>query len=250
MTTEKPEVDEILASLEARIGTVSSRNKHLKMLVIGDPGSGKTTFSATAPNNLIVDIEKGTAVLVGTDYQDTKVLEYKSFYQLEMLIKKLADGAFPDIETITIDSISELGKRGLEELTEEKFIKSGGTSNRFVPEVGEHSENNEHMRRIVSALRDLERNIICISHIREQVDKRTGLTVKRADFSERLAGTMNGIFDIVGLLRFDAETGERTMQVHPTKDALVKTRVNGLPALVDNPTWDTFDKAFKSQHNI
>jgi phage nucleotide-binding protein len=250
MTDKKEEVDEILASLEARIGTVATKNKHLKMLVIGDPGSGKTTFSATAPNNLIVDIEKGTAVLVGTDFQDTKVLEYKSFYQLEMLIKKLSEGAFPDIETITIDSISELGKRGLEELTEDKFVKSGGTSNRFVAEVSEHSENNEHMRRIVSSLRDLERNIICISHIREQIDKRTGLTVKRADFSERLAGTMNGIFDIVGLLRFDAETGERTMQVHPTKDALVKTRVNGLPAVVDDPKWDTFFNAFKAQHNI
>jgi phage nucleotide-binding protein len=248
--SSEPEVDTILASLEARIGTAKNKNRHLKMLVIGDPGTGKTTYSATAPNNLIVDIEKGTAVLVGGEYEDTSILEYKSFFQLEMLIQKLAEGHFPHIETVTIDSLSELSKRGLQELTEVKFANSGGTSNKYVPEVSEYTENNEHMRRIVSGLRDLERNLICISHVKEAVNKKTGVVQKRADFSEKLAGTMNGIFDVVGLLTFDAETGERRMQIQPTPEALVKTRVTGLPAFVEDPKWDIFYSAYRAQHNI
>lgn len=248
--TKAEVADDILAALEQRIGTVKTKNKHLKMLIIGDPGSGKTTFAASAPNNLIVDVEKGTAVLVGTEYEDTKALEYKSFFQLEKLIEKLGEDHFPEIETVTIDSLSELAKRGLEELTEGKFVNTGGTSNRYVPETEDYSQNNERIRRIVSGLRDLERNLVCISHVREQVDKKTGLTIKRADFSERLAGTMNGIFDIVGLLTYDAENDERALQIQPTRDVMVKTRVRGLPAIVEDPTWDTFYSAFRAQHNI
>jgi hypothetical protein len=63
----------------------------------------------------------------------------------------------------------------------------------------------------------------------------------RPDLTPKLAATVAGLFDIVGYLRINSK-GERILQVQPSKTVLAKTRVDGLPKEIINPTWDSINK--------
>lgn len=251
------EADAIIAALSARMGTLGTKQTKLKMLIFGGPGSGKTTFAAHPSVDgmkiLFIDVERGTASLVGGEGvvpENVTVLEYKSFRQIELLTQALANGEFPEYDIIVLDSLSELSRKGLAEVTDREHFKSGGLRNRYTAETSDYSENNEHIRRIVDSLRDLDRHLICTSHTRQKEDKRTGLTFKQADFSPAMAQTFNGIFDVVGMLSFDAEEGTRELQVQPSIDVTAKTRVKGLDPVIENPSWNEIYATFRKQHNL
>lgn len=252
-------VDEVLAALEARISPVSMKQTRGKFFFYGPPGSGKTVLAAQAPKPLIVDVERGTLSINNhkdsIDTDNVAVLEYKSFRQLELLIKKLNEGAFPEIETVIIDSMSELHKRGLQEITEREWRNGNGRNkdgvkrNRYVPETEDHTENNEHIRRLTSSLRDLNRNLVVISHHRTKDGKDGGLAAIYPDFSEKLANTLMGIFDAIGYLSIERKNQQevRTLRVRTDGKIACKTRLGALPDVIEDPTWDVLWDAVLKQ---
>lgn len=238
------ETDEILSKLMARIAPVASAPKRRKVLVYGEPGTGKTVFAATAPNPLIVDIERGTTSLTNhPELSSTAVMEFRSVGQLELLIAKLAEGALPEYETVVIDSFSELQKRDLDDILA-TAAKQDASRNKFLPTGPDYNINTEHMRRIASSLRDLDRNVIVTCHVKEEKDDSTGRLLVRPNLTPKLAGTMAGIFDVVGYMSVNGsgESATRTLQVHPTNRVTAKTRIGGLPAVIENPTFNTLFK--------
>jgi len=235
------EVDSILAKLMERIAPVGNAPKYRKVMVYGPPGTGKTTFCASFPKPLIVDIERGTMSLLNNpEYRNTAVLEFRSVAQLELLIKKLGEGAFGDqFETIVIDSFSELQKRDLDDILR-AAAATDASRNKFLPTGPDYNVNTEHMRQIASALRDLPMNVVVTSHVKEEKDDATGRVLLRPNLTPKLAGTMAGIFDVVGFLTVNGtgEAATRTLQVHPTASVVAKCRVGGLKPIVEDPTFD------------
>lgn len=243
-TAAVAEADEVLSKLMARISPVASAPKRRKVLVYGEPGTGKTVFAASAPSPLIVDVERGTMSLLNHDeYRDTAVLEFRSVAQLELLIGKLAEGALPEYETIVIDSFSELQKRDLDDILA-AAAKQDASRNKFLPTGPDYNINTEHMRRIASSLRDLDRNVIVTCHVKEEKDDSTGRLLVRPNLTPKLAGTMAGIFDVVGYMTINGsgENAKRTLQVHPTNKVTAKTRIGGLPPVIEEPTFTTLFK--------
>lgn len=235
-------VDDILAALMARIAPVTEAPTYRKVMVYGPPGTGKTTLAATAPKPLLVDIERGTMsllndkTLLGVD-----VLEFKSVKQLELLIQKLAEGAFGNkYETLIIDSFSELQKRDLDD-TLQAASRIDASRNKFLPTGPDYNMNTEHMRQIASGLRDLPMNVVVTSHVKEEKDDSTGRLLVRPNLTPKLSGTMTGIFDIVGYLTItgSGDSAVRSLQVHPTDKITAKTRVGGLPPVIENPTFNS-----------
>ena len=243
--------DAILNALLGRMTSVGNGKKHLKVLLYSEPGAGKTTWTGTAPNNLIVDVEKGLASLANHPdiVKDTvQEFEYKSFEQMELLVKYLNDDheAFKHIKTLTIDSVSELHKKGLAEIVERDWKKNPISNNRYKAETDHHTENNEHIRRLVSSLRDLERNIILTAHARTVV-KEGSPTKVYPDFSEKLANTIAGIVDIVIYVDKREINGEmkRVFRFHSNGNITAKSRIGGLPPEAVNITWDDLWEAFE-----
>lgn len=245
------ETDEILAALISRISPVGDTRPNLKILIYSEAGAGKTTWAAGAPNNLIIDAEDGLASIRNHPElvkDSVQRYPYKSFEGTEKLIQYLHEGnpAFSSIETVTIDSLSELHKKGLAETTEREWKKNPLANNRYVAETEHHTENNEHIRRLVSSLKDLDRNLILISHARTVEPK--GKPAKTyPDFSEKLANTIAGIVDIVAYIdirEIDGET-KRVFRFHTDGSVMAKTRIGGLPEEAANVTWDSLWDAFQ-----
>lgn len=243
-SNESAPVDDILEKLMARIAPVHAAPKRRKVLIYGDPGTGKTVFCGSAPSPLLVDVERGASSLSNHDeYANVAVMEFRSIAQLELLISKLAEGALPQYETIVIDSFSELQKRDLDDILI-KASRTDASRNQFLPTGPDYNINTEHMRRIASNLRDLDRNVIVTCHVKEEKDDSTGRLLVRPNLTPKLAGTMAGIFDVVGYMSV-VGTGDsvtRTLQVHPTNKITAKTRVGGLPPVIENPTFTSLFK--------
>jgi phage nucleotide-binding protein len=247
------EADSILDALLGRISSVENKSKYLKILVYGNPGTGKTVFSATAPSPLIIDVEKGAhSINNHPALRGAKALEYKSLFQVEQLINFLAADApqLAEYKTIIVDSFSELQKRDLDAIVKDEASKDANR-NKFLPIGPDYNVNTEHMRVIASALRDLDRHIIVTCHVKEEKDETTGRILKRPNLTPKLAGTMAGIFDVVGYLATNGsgDNTTRTLQVHPTADVTAKTRIGNLPAVIENPTFDAIYTAFTTHNN-
>lgn len=242
------EADSILDALMSRITTVEHKSKYLKVLLYGNPGTGKTVLSATAPSPLIIDVEKGAySINNHPSLRHAKALEFKSIYQVEQLIKFLAADApqLAEFKTIVVDSFSELQKRDLDEVVAAEAAKDS-SRNKYLPIGADYNVNTEHMRMIASSLRDLDRHIVVTCHVKEDKDDNTGRILKRPNLTPKLAGTLAGIFDVVAYMSTTivGDKTVRTLQVHPTADVTAKTRIGNLPSVIENPSFDILYNAF------
>lgn len=235
--------DPILEAILGRIASVDEYEGNLKILVHSDPGGRKTTFAGTAPNNLIVDVEKGHISLKARPdlvAPGVQLLPYKSFFQVESLIDRMGKNApgLEKFEVLTIDSMSEMHKRGLQEITEREFAQ-GGRKTVYSAETDDQAENNEHIRRLVSSLRDLDRHIILTSHTRTIQNKDKSVKIL-PDFSERLGNVLMGIMDVVAYVEKFEEDGEIKTKWWFDSDGYVmaKNRI-GLPRHMIDPDFNT-----------
>ncbi len=248
---EEP-VDAFLEAILNKIQPVKGNHrKNFKLFLYSDPGAGKTVLAGQAPNNLIIDVEDGLISLNNHPdlIQDTVAsIKYKSFGGLEVIIDRL-NKKVPQLdhfETVTVDSISELHKRGLAEVTEREWSNAPAVKNRYAAETEDHTENNEHIRRLVSSMRDLDRNLILLSHARTIEPK--GMPPKTfPDFSEKLANTLAGIVDVVGYMYKREVEGkvERVIRFHSNGQIVAKTRVGGFPDEMVDPTWEKIYAIFE-----
>lgn len=197
-----PDPQEILNGIMGRIGDHIGSTAKLKILLYGDPGSMKSSLAATAPNNLVADLEDG---LVAAKFSPHGVAEnvrpypWNGFEDFANLVGTLISSP-PEldwIETFTVDSFSEAHRRGLGEVTEREWRQRPGSVNRYVAETDGHQENNERMLRMVRGLRDMNRNLILIAHA-TTVEPKGKPAKTYPDFSEKLANKIEGMMDVVG----------------------------------------------------
>lgn len=255
---ETPAKDEFLDLLLDRISPIGEAEKlpPLKMMIYSEPGVGKTTLVGQVPNNLIIDTEKGRITLEENKKHDSNmvapgvaVLPYKTFEGLELAIKKFHEepDALKNIETITIDTLNNLHKRGLEAVLEREWNKNPVSVNRYVPETEHHTENNELVRRLVQSMVDLDRNVIFIAHSKT-VEPKNKPSKTYPDFSERLANTISAMVDVVGYMYMAEIEGEvhRVIRFRPTEGITAKSRLKQLPDNMIDPSWEKIWAAYSS----
>lgn len=244
------EADEVLDLLLGKITTADEAVPYLKVFIYGNPGVRKTTFMATAPEPLIVDVEKGTTSLRNfPETRGTAVYPFKSITGVETLIDKMGEGnnALDKYETLGIDSFSEMQKRDLDDIVK-AAAAADASRNKFLPIGPDYNINTEHMRQIADKLRHLDKHIIVTAHVKEEKDDSTGRILVRPNLTPKLASTLNGIFDVVGYMALDfkGESPTWTLQVHPTATVTAKTRVGGLPPVIENPSFQVLLDAFNN----
>lgn len=236
------QTDEILDALLASIKPANEVKHKRKVLIYSDPGAGKTVLSATAPKPLIYDTEDGAASINNHPELATHalVLPYKSLYQLEMIVDRLAAKAagLEHIETFVIDTLSNLHKKGLADTVETDWKKNPNSVNRYVAETEHHTENNERIRRIVSSLNSLDCNVIINCHAKKIV-KKDGSFILSPDFSDKLTNAINALVDVVGYMYEKEEQGtvNRILRLRSNGNIVAKTRFAPHPAEMVNPTW-------------
>lgn len=234
-----PPVDAILDKLLSRITKPEIVSTNLKVLIYGSPGTGKTTFAATAPSPLVIDVERGSRTLVGL--REVEVLEYVSIEQVEKVVDYLVNNhaAFSKYETIVFDSLSEMQRRLLDQQLGNMSKTIG--SPLYKADWGVYGENTQRLRSLMSRFRDIPKNLVVTAQDKVEKDDATGIMMARPDLTPKLSATVAGLFDVVGYLRINSK-GERILQVQPTKTVLAKTRITSLPKEIINPTWHLINK--------
>lgn len=241
--TSAPSGSEFLDLLLNKIEPINKSKTKLKIMIYSDPGAGKTTFAGQVPNNLIIDAEEGTQSILNHPElmaEGVARLPYKTFEGLEKTIEEFhkAPEQLSRFTTISIDSLSNLHKRGLAEVTEREWQKNPALNNRYVAETEHHTENNEHIRRLVQQMCDLPQNVILTAHKR-LIEPKNMPAKTFPDFSEKLANTISGMMDIVAYMYMAEIDGEekRVMKFHPSSGIAAKCRWASFPDNMVDPTW-------------
>lgn len=229
--------------ISEKISTVSEKPPYLKILLYGEPGTGKTVFSAGAPSPLFVDVEHGTRSLLNhPELQHTPVLPMREWEEIEELFWEMRAGedeSLNAIETVVIDSISELQRRQMDEILKGAASKDANR-NPYLPYQQDYKLNTEVLRRMVVSFRDLEKNLIVTAHSTEQQDQNDGRVFLRPAVTPKLSQTLTGIMDVVAYMGVEVDkSGEqkRYLQVMPSRNILAKTRIGGLDPIIENPTF-------------
>lgn len=249
-TAAQPPVDEILNSILGHMHDIGTK-ENFKIMIYGDPGTTKSSFAATAPNNLIVDLDEGLVSAMSSPNgvaENVKAFPWAGFQGLSALISKLAERPkeLDWVETLTIDPFSETHKRGLDEVLAREHAKAPRTFNRYSPETEHHTENNNRMLAIIRQLKDLDRNLIITAHART-VEPKGKMAKTFPDFSESLANKIEGMMDIVGYMTRREIDGKMVpvLRVHTDGSVHAKTRVP-LPVEIANPTYPQLKAAWDS----
>lgn len=247
---EKPEeagvIDEETEAYLARIQPISSIDPWLNVFIYGDGGVGKTVFAATSPSTLVLDCDKSSRSLLNhAPLRSTPVMKVLRLKDIDWVFKKLLTNhpSLAWVKTVVIDNFSELQKMTLKELLVQKGLSTGTTQ--LTPTQPDYQLNTDLLRTILTSFRDLPRNVVVTSHVERDKDGIDGHVFLRPALTPKLAETIEGIFDILGLMWVETEDNKRThkLQVVPSRLVKAKTRVGGLPFVIENPTMAMLLKA-------
>lgn len=220
-----------------QIRPVSENDPWLNVFLYGDGGVGKTVCAADSPNTLVLDCDKSSRSLLNhPQLKNTPVLRIDALKKLSDIFWKLKAGALPHIETVVVDNLSELQKITLVELLKAKSAAQGMPIN--VPSQPDYQQNTAILRKMVTEFRDLERNVVFTAHVERDKDGLDGHIFLRPAVTPKLAETLEGIFDLMGFMWLENNEGNitRKLQIMPSRLIKAKSRVGGLPPIIENPT--------------
>lgn len=222
----------------------------VKMCVYGDPGVGKSTFCATAPAPLFLDVEKGTLVLKGKpEFKDVLVLQVQDYKTLEKVYWELKEGGLPEIKTVVLDTFTELQKRVLDGIVREQVLTNSlRKGNPYLPQLQDYGQNTHMLRRLLVAFCELDRHVIFTAHAIEAKDEE--VLVWRPAITQKLWESVEGLMDVVGFLTVETDKDRnirRQMQVQPSRRVKAKCRIAmpENPGIIENPTFQMFVDALE-----
>lgn len=170
--------------------TANAETLPVLMLVYGAGGSGKTTFGATAPNHLIVDLEGGTKYLKQRGI-DANYVNIKSWSDMKDVITLMKD-----YDTIVIDPLGELMeklKRHMVALNNKKLVQSDGS-----PSAAGWGWLKDTLAGYIKILRDSGKHVLIIAHVEEGQDGEN--MIKRPKVQTKLKEDVVNMLDQTGLM--------------------------------------------------
>lgn len=219
-------------------------NERLRLVVIAEPGIGKTTLAMTFPRPLVIDTDGGLVSVTvenpGAELGDKWVpTGHEDLEALYWWIKERADAH----DTIVIDSGPELVTTLMDELVvagaeyDKAQRKTAHPVAEFVPEQAEYLANQRQMHKFLTALKRLNKHIVITSGVRE--DK---LGKHTADFAPGLLKVVAHWASVIGelvLIDEGALAGKRVLLTQPSNTRQVKSRFRALTPMVVEPTFET-----------
>lgn len=227
--------ERVLDRIMGEITPAGTDTDKIKVLLYSEPGVGKTTLAAGAPDPLFIDVDRGTRSIARMEPKPA-VLKYRSIEQVEAIVRYAKEGneRFDQYGTFVLDTITMLQAR----LLDSQLRTKGEGMPVYKAGWDEYGENTQRLHMLLLQFMDIDKNLICCAHCKSEKNDATGFTVVRPYLTPGLARTINGIFDVVAYMRINAK-GERIMEMAPSKTVVAKSRLN-LPKETTKPTWASF----------
>lgn len=176
--------------------------RKMKVLVIGPPKSGKTTFISTAPNVVVADVEAG---LMSIAHLNIPFVEIDGTDKLQTLLLILSDEklrkqqaaamGMPDIETVAIDTTD-----ALQELMKKEILKEQRRTQMQQADWGTLKERMASILKAFCALKGV--NVILTCHVDITTDEN-----QRQIYAPLLQGAIKN--EIAGYVDFSLMSGRR-----------------------------------------
>lgn len=231
------------------IEKLSERNRHIKLLVYGESGVGKTVLASSAPRPILwIESEGGTNSIADPEGIDIVRVESLETYREALRFLRSPEGA--KYKTVVLDSFTETQAQVLKEIM---VAVSERDTNRdeFTPQFQDYQRLVGVMREVVRGFRDLPMHVVITALTREDKDDMTGRVTVRPRLSPSIANEIPGFMDVVGYLytstdkNGEVEDGEMTIRrnllLAPTGKYLAKTRApegTDVPTHITNPKFE------------
>ena len=162
---------------------MSMDNIKLKASVYGVAGSGKTTFGATFPNPIFLDMNKG---LLSVRDKDVAYVELYTSTFVE--IKDALDSAInSEYDSIIIDSMGEISEACMRHILQ--------LNRRTKPEYSDWDSFFHGMKDFILKIRNCDKHVLCICHEGCEKDEGTGRLWYRPAFQGQLRTKYDAYFD-------------------------------------------------------
>jgi phage nucleotide-binding protein len=216
------------------------RPPYMNILFYGDPGVGKTRLAGTADSVpemrkvLFVDLEGGTLTLTHTN-PNVDIVRVKNWVEMQAVYDSLLAGNH-DYSTVVLDSLTEIQKFNMYNIMKD-LIEFDSDRDPDVPGMREWGKNLEQMRKFVRGFRDLPMHTVFTALMKNDKDKKTGLSQRKPSLSGKLADDIAGFLDIVCYMYIKEVDGEQTrlLLTSATDEIVAKDRTGKLPVVMVNP---------------
>jgi hypothetical protein len=256
-----------LAALEETFILADDRRLTFKGLFYGPSGVGKTV-EAMEVAQIVTPVDKEILFIDTSDgwvslknhpglSRRTRLMNYEGLSQYEAIVQALQEGAgsFAKVGTIVFDEISTTGKRDLNNVA-----KATALGEFEAMEFKHYNIATRRMERILTEIMKLREthNLIFVSHMKERKNKRTEISVREPSVMPAFGETLKEGLHLVAFMQTDIKHSEKdtgtakyvwTMQVHPSKMTVAKTRIGGLDIIVSPKQFNERLKTWISREN-
>ena len=183
------------------------RNLTINVIIYGAPGIGKTTFCATAPKPLIIDLEGGSLSIADRNVDLVQVTNINDVQ--ESVNFALKNG----YKTIVFDSLT----RYAEVLMDDILAKN----NKITAQIQHWGELVTRIKKMMWVLQAQNINTIftCLEKETDEGDQ----LIKRPSLNGQLVQAIPAIVDVTGYL-YATQTSERLLSINPTDKWYAKHR--------------------------
>ena len=236
-------------ALKIRRTGADDYNKHIKAIIFGEPGAGKTLMSSTFPDPLFVCAEPGLMSIADRDIPYVHVDNVADIIGIKNLLDQGPDVresmiGFP-INTVVIDTIDEVQKILIAER-----LKSEKKEAMTLPDWGWLSEQ---MQALIRGFRNLDMHVVFTCHLKESTDSDSGRTYFKPGLQGAIADQIPGYVDlslaIIPVIDTDVvdnatvKVQRRYLHSFPTNNmSFLKDRSGKLPQVIEINFVDDFDR--------
>ena len=228
--------------------------KKLHILVYGSPKVGKTTLFGTFPNPIAIDADNGLVTLRGRKIfgfvpgKGEQTFNDVMAFLTDIKMKRNGFGPgeeFADVQTVGIDTITTLSER----IKEDTMIhpKSGKVldPNNDKPEFDHWGYTKSRLGTIIDVLHELPMHTYVSAWSTIIEDEKTGTKLGIPKTEGSYKEVMAGRFDEVYYAYTQAGTPTKYfIRTQPYAYYIAGSRL-GLPAVIENPTFEALQKALR-----
>lgn len=221
------------------------KDSKIKIMIWGEPGSGKSRFGLSAPSPLVIDLEGSTRLYANefdfwvaeidktsNDIQSPVALTYK-------IIQEIMAGEYKDRKTIVIDPITDL-LDNLETICLNQYEKMIGknVSTLNALEKGKwYSFRRDKARELLNMIKDLPMNVILVTRTKNVWGKNEENKMAPIDKTYDALDIVESLMDVVIQLKKDSKDNVSAI--------VKKSRLGNLPDILDVKDYSSITKAIE-----
>lgn len=172
-------------------------SQYHRLLIYGEPGTGKTVLLGTAPNSLMLEADRGdvSAAVRGSAAMKWPVSDWENIYDAFYYLRD--GGGCKEFQWVTFDTVTMFQDRGLDAIMEDLVAKKPHRQ-MWAPDKGEYGQNMNRLLRFIRELVDLPIHVAVTAHIMQDTDHEGEYRFMPAVQGKNMSAKLCSHFSLIG----------------------------------------------------